>query len=203
MRALVVDDDRLTAAIVGTALVRWGFNVTRAHDGREAWDRLQAEPDIGLAILDWMMPGMDGIELCRRIRQEESDRAMYVMLLTSRDSNQDLVAALDAGANDYLRKPFDPEEFRARVHVGLRMMSLQVRLNERLAELQEALSNIKQLQGLLPICSYCKAVRRDQDYWEQVEQYISEHSAIRFSHGICPTCFDKVAAELDESPCER
>jgi len=119
------------------------------------------------------------------------------MLLTSRDSRADLVAGLDAGADDYLIKPFDPEELRARVHVGLRVLSLQDRLSEQVAELQAALAKVRQLAGLLPICSYCKRIRNDNNYWEQVDSYIAHHSDTLFSHGICPACFDAVNAEFE------
>jgi phosphoserine phosphatase RsbU/P len=121
-----------------------------------------------------------------------------VLLITARNSRTDVVAGLDAGADDYLTKPFDLEELRARVHVGLRVLALQERLNERVAELEEAMANIKQLRGLLPICSYCKRVRGDGNYWEQVEQYIAHHSDAQFSHGICPTCFHNVVEKLDD-----
>jgi sigma-B regulation protein RsbU (phosphoserine phosphatase) len=203
MRALVADDDRGTALILKSALERMGLEVLVAHDGTEAWEVLQRDPGIALTVLDWMMPGVDGPELCRRIRQDESHAHMYVILLTSRDASADLVAGLDAGADDYLIKPFESEELRARVQVGLRVHGLQEGLAQRVAELQAALSNVKQLNGLLPICSYCKSVRTDQNYWERVDHYMAQHTDVQFSHGICPTCYETVIARLDEEEADN
>ena len=197
MRILVADDDPTGATILARSLARWGLDVVVAHDGEEAWRIIEQDGGIAMAILDWMMAGTDGPELCRRIRQDERHAHMYIILLTSRDSRADVVAGLDAGADDYLIKPFDLEELRARVHVGVRILTLQDRLTERVAELQEALSKVKQLSGLLPICSYCKRIRGDENYWERVESYISEHTDATFSHGICPQCYDAVVAQLE------
>ena len=183
MRILIADDDRMSTMMLSRSLERWGFDVVVAHDGAAAWEHIVGPAPPELAIVDWMMPGIDGIELCRRIRATTRPTPVYVILLTSRTSRQDLVAGLEAGADDYLTKPFDPDELRARIHVGQRTLAL--------------IANIKKLSGLLPICSYCKRIRSDQNYWEQVECYISEHSDARFSHGICPTCFDKVSADFD------
>jgi phosphoserine phosphatase RsbU/P len=197
MRALVADDDRSTAVRLTRTLAHWGLDVTTVHDGTAAWEALRADSTIVLAILDWMMPGVDGPELCQRIRRDEARAHMYVLLLTARDSRADLVVGLDAGADDYLVKPFDSEEFRARVQVGRRVLRLQERLVERVAELEAAASKIKQLHGLLPICSYCKKVHTDTNYWQQVEHYVAQHSEVQFSHGICPSCYDGVIAQLD------
>ena len=141
---------------------------------------------------------LDGVALCTRIRERPACSHMYVILLTSRDASADLVAGLDAGADDYLIKPIDPEELRARVQVGLRVHGLQERLSEQVAELQAALSKVKQLTGLLPICSYCKSVRTDQNYWERVDHYMTQHTDVQFSHGICPACYEAVIARLDQ-----
>jgi CheY-like chemotaxis protein len=184
--------------MLAKTLARWGLDVTVVNNGGDAWSAIEQDVSIGLVILDWMMPGLDGPEVCRRIRQTPGSAHLHVLLITARNSRADVVAGLDAGADDYLTKPFDLEELRARVHVGLRVLALQERLNERVAELEEAMANIKQLRGLLPICSYCKRVRGDGDYWEQVEQYIAHHSDAQFSHGICPTCFHNVVEKLDE-----
>jgi phosphoserine phosphatase RsbU/P len=186
MRVLIAEDDRMTAAMLAHAVEKLGFEVSVVHDGDAAWSAIRGDTPPSLAILDWMMPGCDGIELCRRIRTSKLRAYVYVILLTARTSREDLVVGLDAGADDYLTKPFDPEELRARVRVGRRMVEL--------------LASVKQLRGLLPICSYCKRIRDDQNYWEQVESYITEHTDVRFSHGICPACYDKAMAELDAEP---
>jgi DNA-binding response OmpR family regulator len=190
----------VTAEILSRTLKRWEFDVTVVGNGAAAWGRLRAATAPTLAILDWMMPELDGPEVCRRVRRELPLANMYLMLLTARESRGDLVAGLDAGADDYITKPFDAEELRARVQVGVRVLTLQKSLAERVEELQAALSNVKQLRGLLPICSYCKRIRGDDQYWQQLEGYIAEHSDAQFSHGICPTCYAAVSAELDHGP---
>ena len=183
MRILIADDDRLSTVMLGRTLEQWGFEVAVAHDGAAAWDAIVGAKPPALAILDWMMPQIDGIELCRRVRATSLPSPVYLILLTARNSQADLVAGLEAGADDYLTKPFDPDELRARIHVGRRTLAL--------------IANIKRLTGLLPICSYCKRIRSDHDYWEQVESYITEHTDALFTHGICPSCMAKVMAELD------
>jgi two-component system cell cycle response regulator len=145
MRALIADDDPVATAILGTALRSWGLEVTCAADGAAAWKLLADEPAPDLAIIDWMMPGIDGIEICRRIRHHASLTGMYVLLLTSRGGRADLVAGLDAGADDYMVKPIDLEELRARVQVGLRVATLQARLADRVNDLQEASERLARL----------------------------------------------------------
>jgi response regulator RpfG family c-di-GMP phosphodiesterase len=122
---------------------------------------------------------------------------MYLVLLTALEARKDIVAGLDAGADDYIVKPFDPDELRARLQVGVRVLTLQERLAERVAELEAALGRVKRLQGLLPICSYCKRIRGDDQYWQSVDAYIAEHSDAQFSHGICPPCYEEAQKEID------
>jgi phosphoserine phosphatase RsbU/P len=198
MQVLIAEDDRVTGEILARTLQRWSYQTTLVSDGLQALEHLTRAAEPTLAILDWMMPGMDGPDVCRKVRQEMPLANMYVLLVTAREGRGDVVAGLDAGADDYIIKPFDPEELRARVAVGIRVLGLQQKLAERVAELQAALSNVKQLRGLLPICSYCKRIRGDDQYWQQVEGYIASHSDAQFSHGICPACYVAVSAEIDE-----
>ncbi len=191
----MAEDDRLYRKLLEAALATRGYAVTTCVDGVEAWERLSKEAGPTIAILDWMMPKMDGLEICRRIRQSAVTLPPYVILLTSRTRKEDIVAGLQAGADDYLCKPFDPEELGARVVVGTRFLRLQQDLIDRVSQLEDALVKVKQLQGLLPICSYCKKIRDDQNYWSQVESYIADRSEARFTHGICPDCRDRLMAE--------
>ncbi len=190
MRILIAEDDVTSRRMLEAMLVKWGYEVVIACDGNEAWAILQTEHAPKLVILDWMMPGMDGVEICRKVRQDIEDSPFYLILLTMRDSKEDIVSGLRAGANDYISKPFNREELNARVHVGERVIELQSALATRIKELQEALAHIKTLQGIIPICSYCKKIRDDQQYWQQLESYISLHSGAQFSHGICPECYE-------------
>lgn len=191
-RVLVADDDPVSLRLLQKALQKWGHEVILARDGTEAWQVLTRPDAPQMAVLDWMMPGMDGLTLCRRIRAVPTTPARYLILLTARNDYVDVVAGLEAGANDYVTKPFHHAELRARVRVGIRVQELQSKLADQVHDLETALKQVKQLRGLLPICMYCKRIRKDKDYWQQVETYISEHSEAEFSHGICPECYGKL-----------
>ena len=191
MKILIAEDDLVSRRMLEATLQKWGYELVAVTDGLAAWQALQGENPPLLAILDWMMPGMGGVEICRKVREASHPSPVYIILLTARASSEDVVQGLEAGANDYVTKPFNREELRARVQVGMRVVELQANLAARVLELEEALARVKQLQGLLPICSYCKRIRDDRNYWRQVEAYISEHSGAVFSHGICPECYDK------------
>jgi DNA-binding response OmpR family regulator len=199
VKVLIAEDDMVSRRLLEATLVKWGYEVVVTCDGTAAWDVFQSVNAPPLAILDWMMPGMDGTEVCRKVRRTPSPTPPYLILLTAKGRREDIVKGLRSGADDYVTKPFDREELRARVQVGLRIVELQQSLAERVKALEEALTRVKQLQGLLPICSYCKKIRDDQNYWQQVESYISEHSEAQFSHSICPDCYERlVKPELDQ-----
>lgn len=199
MKVLIAEDEAVSRRLLEGALARWGYQVTVASDGEEAWKILQQPDSPMLIVLDWLMPGMDGVEVCRRLRQDMRLNSAYVLLLTSRTSKEDVVQGLEAGADDYVTKPFDSAELRARIQVGARLVSLQQALAERVRELESALIHVKQLHGLLPICCYCKKIRDDRNYWHQVESYVANHADVRFSHGICPECSDKLKEQLERS----
>jgi phosphoserine phosphatase RsbU/P len=197
MRILVADDDRVGLTILTRAVQLLGHEVVTARDGQDAWLKLDEATPPSIAIVDWMMPGMTGVELCRRIREDEARSPLYVIMLTARSDRADLVTGIEAGADDYITKPFDPDELRVRLNVGVRIVGLQQRLAARVVELQQALVQVKQLSGLLPICSYCKRIRNDANYWEQIETFVSQNSEAEFSHGICPGCLEKARAEFE------
>ena len=130
MKILIADDDPVSSRLLDRLLVKWGYEVIAAHDGAEAWEVLQAENAPRVALLDWIMPGIDGLEICRRVRARSSQPYVYIMLLTANDKVGNLVEGLESGADDYLTKPFHPQELRARLRVGLRMLDLESRLVE-------------------------------------------------------------------------
>jgi DNA-binding response OmpR family regulator len=192
MRILIAEDDPVSRLLLHRTLEGWNHEVVVTCDGQAAWDILEREDAPKLAILDWMMPHIDGVDLCRCVRALERREPSYLILLTSKGQSEDVVSGLDSGANDYIRKPFNRLELQSRVRVGERMVALQRDLAQRLQELEQALARVKQLQGLLPICSYCKKIRDDGNYWQRVETYIESHVDVQFSHGICPDCFANV-----------
>lgn len=148
MKILIADDDPLTCRMLEALLSRWGYEVISAGDGNEAWQILQAENAPRMAILDWMMPGMEGAEICRRIREISHSEMIYLILLTSKSRKKDIIAGLDAGADDYIIKPFDHGELRVRTQVG-----------KRIIELQSALAHSVKIQGVLEMAgSVCHEI---------------------------------------------
>lgn len=192
MRILVADDSTISQTILEQVLRSWGHDVIVVPDGLQAWNILRADNAPRLALLDWMMPELEGPEVCRRVRALQRQVAPYLILLTAKASSEDIVAGLESGADDYVTKPFDRAELHSRIKVGERVVALQQGLADRVRELEETLSQVKQLQGLLPICAWCKSIRNDGNYWQSVEAYMVDHADVRFTHGICPVCLDRV-----------
>jgi len=196
VRVLIADDDSALRRGLFTHLLRWGYEPTQCANGTEALAALRSGQPPPMALLDWNMPGVNGLEICREIRSLPDLSSMYVVLLTANTARNEMVAGLDCGADEYMVKPVDWELLRVRLQIGARIVTLQQSLSRRVRELQSALDTVKVLSGLLPICSYCKRIRDDNDYWQQLECYVSEHTNAQFSHGICPSCFDHARAQM-------
>ncbi len=144
MRVLAAEDNPVFQSMLRTMLTRWGYEALIARSGTEAWRILQSEDAPRLAILDWMMPGMDGVEICRRVRSANREPYIYILLLTARTESEDLIEGMDAGADDYLTKPFNAHELRVRLHAGRRILDLQ----EELLKAREALREQATHDGL-------------------------------------------------------
>jgi phosphoserine phosphatase RsbU/P len=193
-RVLVAEDHYVSRHLLERNLMNWGFTVVTAEDGAEALSILESDDAPPLAILDWMMPKMDGLEVCARVREHANRPYIYLVLLTAKSQKEEIAQGLQAGADDYVIKPFDPDELRARLTVGQRVVMLERMLAKKVEDLETALADVKKLKELLPICMYCKSVRDDGDYWHAIDEYIHQETGTDFSHGICPACMAKLQA---------
>jgi len=178
VKILAVEDDKVARAVMRRALARLGHEVVMAADGEEAWALLQEEP-VRVVVSDWTMPRMDGLELCRRVRAQTGKQYVYFILLTGHDATEENQrAAADAGVDDFLMKPLNVTQLWTRLRVAERILRYT--------------TQVRQLEELLPICAYCKKIRDDQNYWQQMESYINERTGSDFSHSICPDCYQRV-----------
>ncbi|PTY08487.1 response regulator [Opitutaceae bacterium EW11] len=178
MKILAVEDDLVARKILVQALHRLGHEVAEASDGVEALALLDQEP-VRVIVSDWLMPEMDGLELCRRIRSKLKAEYSYFILLTSRTADHaNQREAIEAGVDDFLTKPLDLQELWMRLRVAERILRYA--------------TQVQQLEAFLPICSYCKKVRDDHNYWQQIEGYINQRTGSEFSHSICPDCYQRV-----------
>ena len=198
MRILVADDDPIARLLLERALRKSGYDVMAVTTGAEALRVLSGPEAPTLAVLDWMMPELTGVEVCEVVRAATLPASPYIIILTSLGATGDVVRALEAGADDFITKPFEADELRARVSVGARIIGLQQQLNDRVLALEEALAHVQQLQGLIPICAWCRKVRNDGNFWEQVEGYLAKRSGLQFTHAICPPCREKASAQFTQ-----
>lgn len=176
MRILIAEDDPVSRTKLAALLAAQGHTVTATEDGMEAWGAWQiAQPRV--VVSDWAMPELDGLDLCRRLRAHQAEHYTYFMLLTASGGRDNFLAAMEAGIDDFITKPVDPAELRARLAVAERILGLREELHA--------------LEGLLPICSYCKRIRNDRNEWSSLEGYIEKRSNAEFSHGVCPECYRK------------
>jgi CheY-like chemotaxis protein len=185
MKILIAEDEPVSRKILQAALESDGHEVIASSSGEEAWERFDREP-VRVIVSDWMMPGLDGLELCRRVRaRAKRDYTYFILLTANHTSRENLRTAMGAGIDDFLTKPLDREAIFMRLRVAARILDFT--------------TQIRALKELIPICMYCKKVRDDTDYWQQVDTYIHSCTGSNFSHGICPECLDKHLANLAES----
>jgi DNA-binding response OmpR family regulator len=170
---LVVEDTPRDRELLSSVLEREGYEVVSAFDGDRARD-LAARMNPVLILLDVLLPGMDGLEVCRRLKEDALTRAIPVIFLTGQSASDQVLAGFEAGAADYVTKPFRIMELLARVHVHV--------------ELHRVRNEVRVLHGILPTCSNCKKIRDEQGTWHQIESYITQRSEAQFSHGLCPDC---------------
>jgi phosphoserine phosphatase RsbU/P len=185
MKVLAVEDDAVARGVLRQALKRLDYDVVEASDGRAAWELLQHEP-VRVVVSDWNMPQMDGLELCRQIRRRPGAEYTYFILLTSNTANhENRREAADAGVDDFLTKPLDFDDLWMRLRVAARILRYA--------------TQVRQLEEMMPICSYCKKIRDDQNYWQQIEGYINQRTGSEFSHSVCPDCYTRVIVpELEQ-----
>jgi DNA-binding response OmpR family regulator len=146
---IIAEDDPVSREFLSSLVNKWGFRSVITQDGHEAMAALRSEQGAAIALLDWMMPGMDGLEVCRRVR--ESQRKVYIILLTARGGTQNIVEGFQAGADDYLVKPYDKNELFARINVGLRILNLHSELADRIRELETIAAENAELKLKIPI----------------------------------------------------
>jgi len=189
MPILVAEDDGVSRVVLSTKLRELGHEVVEARDGQEAWDLFQ-EKHPRVLVTDWLMPGMDGGDLCQRIRDQVDLPYTYIIVLTSLSGKGSYLDAMDAGADDFLTKPVDMDQLTARLKVADRVLALQ--------------TEVRLIKKLLPICMYCGKIRDkeaawdDQTSWQDLESYVQEKTDYKFSHGVCADCYEKtVGPELD------
>jgi diguanylate cyclase (GGDEF)-like protein len=135
MKILIADDESISRRMLHSLLQKWGYEVMEAEDGDSAWEKLRAPDAPRMALLDWMMPGQNGVDVCRALRKQRPEPYTYILLLTARDSKDGVVEGLESGADDYLTKPFNPQELKARIRVGLRLLDLE----DNLVQAREAM----------------------------------------------------------------
>ena len=191
-RILIADDDERPRQLLAHYLRSWGFTVTECSDGVEAARLLEADHAPSLAVIDWVMPGLEGVEVCRRIRQRGGNHPYTYMILVT--GNSDAAAGLEAGADDFISKPYNVDELKARLAVGQRVVSLERRLAEHIALLRDALDQVAQLPengAAVCVCPGCQRVRDGSTQWLPVEAFLREHSGMHSVAESCPDCEEK------------
>ncbi len=179
MKVLAIEDQPVAAALLMAVLRSLGHEAEHAANFEEAWKRL-TEDGYRVIVSDWRMPGIDGLGLCRKIREQGGDYVYFILVSSNRVTKENRALALAAGVDDFLTKPIDADELGMRLHVAERIIGLA--------------AQVKQLESFLPVCGYCKKIRDDRKYWQEMATYFSRQQGTKFSHGICPDCYERVMA---------
>jgi phosphoserine phosphatase RsbU/P len=178
MKVLAVEDDKVSRVILMRSLEKLGHEVTEANNGEDAWTIWQRDRQ-RVVVSDWQMPGLDGLSLCRRFRAQQYQEYIYFILITgASDSAQNRRVAAEAGVDDFLTKPIDMSALWMRLRVAERILKYT--------------TQVHQLEEMMPMCSYCKKIRDDKNYWQQIESYINERTGTEISHSVCPDCYKRV-----------
>jgi len=207
---LIVDDSRDEQDLLSNRLRAAGYESLIVADSAEAALRILGQSNAGqrtgvvdLILMDIMLPGVDGLEACRRIKKTETLQDIPIIVVTAKTEEKDLLAAFASGAMDYIRKPVSSVELVARVSSALALREERItrktrerELLVRTQELEQALGEVKVLRRLIPICANCKRVRTDAGDWQQLEEYIQDHSEVEFSHGVCQACMKRVYPDV-------
>ncbi len=194
-KILIVDDIVLNIQVAAGVLQEYNYEILTATGGEQAIKIIKAKkPD--LILLDIMMPDIDGFDVIKSIKENAETSSIPVIFVTAKNDIETLVAGFNAGAVDYITKPFNPFELYARVRAHLELKMAKTELEAKNKELQQALNDIKTLEGLIPICASCKKIKDDDGYWHSVEEYMTEHSDVKFTHGLCNDCIKKLYPEF-------
>jgi sigma-B regulation protein RsbU (phosphoserine phosphatase) len=204
-KVLIVEDDVFFQRVLQKRLEAEGYKVLLAGDGREGMKAIVTwEPDVVLS--DWMMPEVDGLELCQSVKTGLKDAAPYFILLTAKGELSDRLLGLQTGADDYVVKPCDHSEILARVRAGVRIVKLTQQLRTAVTELQMANAeltstreSVEDLGEQMPICSYCRRVQESDGSWQDMEQVLSRRLGVDTSHEVCPDCAASVTPLLPPS----
>lgn len=199
---LIVDDVPKNLQVLGNILRKENYNIAAATSGKQALDMVdKILPD--LILLDIMMPDIDGFEVCEKLKSAPRVKDIPVIFLTAKTSTEDIVKGFEVGAVDYLTKPFNSAELLARANTHIELKQARDIERELIAKLKDALTKVKQLSGLVPICSRCKKIRDDEGYWQRVEEYLEMHSEAQLTHSLCPECVIKLFPEMSDEILEE
>ena len=188
MKILIAEDEYTTRLMVQVCLENWGYSIESVEDGKKAWDIINQKNPPQIAVLDWEMPGISGIDLCRKIKSLDRSSPIHVILLTARDSKNDISQGFEAGADDYITKPFNDDELGARIRVAERIVTIQSSLNSSLEELREALDMVQSFEEPVAVCSTCQKIGAFDGSWRTPEKLLEYPVDPRFFQLDCPSC---------------